>query len=78
MYRLIKYPKVMAYYYGTTHQNVTNCSSVDWKTLPEFWGPVRSARIVRQLDITSKYTDCISKDVDATAKDAVCILVNGI
>ncbi|GFY14416.1 hypothetical protein TNCV_1314701 [Trichonephila clavipes] len=29
----LKYPKVMAYYYGSTHQNVNNCSSVDWKTL---------------------------------------------
>ncbi|GFX01156.1 hypothetical protein TNCV_4581221 [Trichonephila clavipes] len=29
----LKYPNVMAYYYQTTHQNVINCSSVNWKTL---------------------------------------------
>ncbi|PRD31511.1 UNVERIFIED_CONTAM: hypothetical protein NCL1_23325 [Trichonephila clavipes] len=28
----------MAYYYGTTHQNVINCSSMDWKTLRNFFG----------------------------------------
>ncbi|GFT34601.1 uncharacterized protein TNCV_4125491 [Trichonephila clavipes] len=34
----LKYPKVMAYYYGTTYQNVTTCSSVDWKTLQVSFG----------------------------------------
>ncbi|GFW47789.1 uncharacterized protein TNCV_2829771 [Trichonephila clavipes] len=33
----------MAYYRGTTHQNVINCSSVDWKTLRDFLDLVRSA-----------------------------------
>ncbi|GFY35576.1 hypothetical protein TNCV_196761 [Trichonephila clavipes] len=32
----LKWPKVMAYYYGTTQQNVINCSSKDWKTIQEF------------------------------------------
>ncbi|PRD32857.1 UNVERIFIED_CONTAM: nep-1 [Trichonephila clavipes] len=36
----LKVSKVMAYYYKTTHQNVTNCSSVDWKTLRDFLGLV--------------------------------------
>ncbi|GFT82908.1 hypothetical protein TNCV_4434561 [Trichonephila clavipes] len=34
-------PKIMAYYYGTAHHNVINCSSMDWKTLREFLGLVR-------------------------------------
>ncbi|GFY13501.1 hypothetical protein TNCV_4958711 [Trichonephila clavipes] len=33
----------MAYYYGTTYQNVINCSSMDWKTLRDFLGLVGSA-----------------------------------
>ncbi|GFV70581.1 hypothetical protein TNCV_3841651 [Trichonephila clavipes] len=48
----LKYPKVMAYYYGTKNQNVINCSSLDWKTPREFLGLVRSAaraRLIRQL-----------------------------
>ncbi|GFU60986.1 hypothetical protein TNCV_2763541, partial [Trichonephila clavipes] len=39
----LKYPKVMTYYYGTTHKNAINCSSMDWKTLREFLSLVRSA-----------------------------------
>ncbi|GFS82986.1 hypothetical protein TNCV_1568551 [Trichonephila clavipes] len=39
----LKYPKVLAFFYGTTHQNVINCSSVDWKRLRDFLGVVRSA-----------------------------------
>ncbi|GFT86515.1 hypothetical protein TNCV_725561, partial [Trichonephila clavipes] len=38
----LKYPKEMAYHYGTTHQNVINCSSMDWKTLRDFFSLVRS------------------------------------
>ncbi|GFT88890.1 hypothetical protein TNCV_906951 [Trichonephila clavipes] len=38
----LKYPKVMAYYYGTAHQNIINCSAVDWKHLRDFLGLVRS------------------------------------
>ncbi|GFU30249.1 hypothetical protein TNCV_4116141 [Trichonephila clavipes] len=36
----LKYPKVMDYYCGTTHQNVLNSSSMDRKTLTslvEMW-----------------------------------------
>ncbi|GFT88364.1 hypothetical protein TNCV_5074591 [Trichonephila clavipes] len=47
----VKYPKVIAFYYGTTHQNVMNCSPVDWKSLRDFLGLVRSdacACIIRQ------------------------------
>ncbi|GFX38940.1 uncharacterized protein TNCV_747191 [Trichonephila clavipes] len=33
----LKYPKVTAYCYGATHQNVINCSSVDNK-------PIRAVR----------------------------------
>ncbi|GFV34487.1 hypothetical protein TNCV_467011 [Trichonephila clavipes] len=39
----LKYPKVMAYYYGTTVHYVINYSSLDWKTLRDFLGLVRSA-----------------------------------
>ncbi|GFV63327.1 hypothetical protein TNCV_3751441 [Trichonephila clavipes] len=41
----------MAYYYGNTHQNVINSSSMDWKPLRGFLGLVRSAtrlRLIRQ------------------------------
>ncbi|GFW69989.1 hypothetical protein TNCV_1404421 [Trichonephila clavipes] len=40
----------MAHCYGTTLQNVTNCSSMDWKTLRDCSGLVRTAareRIIR-------------------------------
>ncbi|GFX06845.1 hypothetical protein TNCV_1201601 [Trichonephila clavipes] len=33
-------------YYGTTHQNVIICSSVDWKTLGDFLGLDRSASTI--------------------------------
>ncbi|GFX85307.1 uncharacterized protein TNCV_2675821 [Trichonephila clavipes] len=42
----LKYPKVMAYYYRTTHQNVINYSSMDWKTL----------RFLRSRPIGCSYT----------------------
>ncbi|GFW91319.1 kinectin [Trichonephila clavipes] len=32
----LKYPKVIADYYGTTHEKVINCSYMDWKTLQDF------------------------------------------
>ncbi|GFV03184.1 hypothetical protein TNCV_4017811 [Trichonephila clavipes] len=34
----LKYPKAMAYYYGDTHQNVINSSSMDWNPLQDFLG----------------------------------------
>ncbi|PRD21937.1 UNVERIFIED_CONTAM: hypothetical protein NCL1_50452 [Trichonephila clavipes] len=55
----------MAYYCGTTHQNVTNYSSVYSKTLRDFLGIVRSAAHAR----------IIRSDVDATVKGAMRILV---
>ncbi|GFY26068.1 extracellular matrix protein FRAS1 [Trichonephila clavipes] len=33
----------MAYYYGTTHRNLINCPSMDFKTLRDFLGLVQSA-----------------------------------
>ncbi|GFV97055.1 uncharacterized protein TNCV_3526411 [Trichonephila clavipes] len=35
----------MASHYGTTHQNVINCSSVDWKLLRDSLGLVRSVTL---------------------------------
>ncbi|GFT40085.1 hypothetical protein TNCV_2171031 [Trichonephila clavipes] len=67
----------MAYYYGTTHKNTINCSSVDWKTLRDFLGLVRSAaraRIIRQSQTINFYTDFISKGVDATEQKVRRIL----
>ncbi|GFU60987.1 hypothetical protein TNCV_2763551 [Trichonephila clavipes] len=50
----LKYPKVLTYYYGTTHKNAINCSSMDWKTLREFLSLVRSAVRVRPLFCNSR------------------------
>ncbi|GFV63228.1 hypothetical protein TNCV_2662301 [Trichonephila clavipes] len=56
----------MAYYYGTTHQNVINCSSMDLKTL-RFFGSSPIGHLRRK----TFYTDFISKDVNATVKGGV-------
>ncbi|GFX06906.1 hypothetical protein TNCV_1202211 [Trichonephila clavipes] len=70
----------MAYNYETTYQNVINCSSMDWKTLRNFSGLVRSAacaRIIRQSQTINflHYFHC--KDVDHTVKGAMRTLVKG-
>ncbi|GFX86752.1 uncharacterized protein TNCV_1409491 [Trichonephila clavipes] len=44
----------MAYYYGTTHQNVINC--VDWKTLRDFFGS-------SLIDRTCAYYSTIAEDI---------------
>ncbi|GFX66948.1 hypothetical protein TNCV_4180731 [Trichonephila clavipes] len=33
----LQYPKVMAYYYGITHQSVKHSSFVDYKPIRDFW-----------------------------------------
>ncbi|GFX53664.1 hypothetical protein TNCV_1596101 [Trichonephila clavipes] len=69
-----KYPKVMAYHYETTHHNVINGSSMDWKTLRDCLGLVRSAaraRIIRQSQRITFYTDFTNKEENAAVKDTV-------
>ncbi|GFX15294.1 hypothetical protein TNCV_3302241 [Trichonephila clavipes] len=55
----------MAYYYGTTHQNVINCSSMDWKTLRDFLGLVRLAALLYEGDTRNRWRDGpVCPDVD--------------
>ncbi|GFW31544.1 hypothetical protein TNCV_4419791 [Trichonephila clavipes] len=65
----------MAYYYGTTLQNVINCSYRDCKTLRDFLGLVRSAALDIADDKLVSSTEFISKDVDASVKDVVRTLL---
>ncbi|GFW42376.1 hypothetical protein TNCV_239731 [Trichonephila clavipes] len=67
--------------YGTTHQNVINCSSEDWKLFRGFLDLVRSAaraRFIRQSYTINVLTDFIAKDVDASEKRAVRALTESV
>ncbi|GFV32777.1 hypothetical protein TNCV_3312581 [Trichonephila clavipes] len=68
-----------SYYQVTIQQNVTNCSSVDWKPFRDFSDLVRTAVracIIRQSQTITCYTDFISEDVDAAAEGTVRASVN--
>ncbi|GFS57465.1 uncharacterized protein TNCV_1401491 [Trichonephila clavipes] len=54
----------MAYYYGTTHLDVTNCVSVDWKTFREFFG-------FSPIDRTCAHYSAITDDKLFTATSVV-------
>ncbi|GFW52176.1 hypothetical protein TNCV_2426231 [Trichonephila clavipes] len=73
----------MVYYYGTTHQNVTNCSIQGLENCPRLFrsSPIGRPYVHALFGKRRRYnlfTDFTSKDVKATAKDAVRTLVNGI
>ncbi|PRD32096.1 UNVERIFIED_CONTAM: hypothetical protein NCL1_21507 [Trichonephila clavipes] len=57
-------------------------SPVELKNFPRSFGSslicLKCAHYLAITDYKRFYTDFISKDVDATVKDAVCTLVNGI